>query len=91
MTFIFLRTFDTIASPIRTVCKYYQYTLNELIAKKVPLMIHQRSFQNLVTGVFKVKIGVPSELLKDVVGIIDIYCNDRNETKGHTFLKMSIQ
>ena len=51
---------------LRVVYKDYNYSFDELLEKDKSLRIHDRNLQKLVTEIFKVKMNLGPELMKEV-------------------------
>ena len=51
---------------LRIIYQDYQSTFSELLAKDNSRTVHQRNLQKLVTELFKVKIGVAPDIMKEI-------------------------
>lgn len=60
------------------LCNDYTFSFTELLPKNNSLTIHQRNLKKLITGIFKVKTGVASEVMKDIFEISNTPYNLRN-------------
>ena len=66
---------------IRLVYKDYTSSFDELLFKNSSFRIHHRSLQKLAIQIFKVKLGIAPDIMKNVSPIIENPYNLRNETK----------
>ena len=65
---------------LRLVYKDNLSNFQELLLKDNSVTIHQRNLRKLVTEIFKVKIEVAPEIMKNVFNIIGSHYNLRNDT-----------
>lgn len=63
---------------MRVVYKDHKSWLHELFEKDDSCKIHEINLQNLVVGIFKVKINLASEIKNDVFEIVKCPCSLRN-------------
>ena len=66
---------------LRLVYKDYTSSFDELLLKDNSFRIHHRNLQKLAIEIFKVKLGIAPQIMKNVFPIIDNPYNLRNETK----------
>ena len=66
---------------LRLVYKDYTSSFDELLLKDNSFSIHYRNLQRLIIEIFTVKLGLASEIMKNVFPIIENPYNLRNETK----------
>ena len=66
---------------LRLVYKDYTRTFDELLLKDNSFRIHHRNLQKLAIEIFKVKLGLASEIMKNIFPIIENPYDLRNETK----------
>ena len=64
---------------LRLIYQDYTSSFKELLLKDSSLTIHQRNLQKLVTELFKVKIGVAPEIMKDIFEINESRYNFRHD------------
>ena len=55
--------------PLLIIYQDYKPSSTDLLAKDNSLTIHHRNLQKLVTEMFKVKVGIEPEILKDIFKI----------------------
>ena len=56
---------------LRIIYQDYTTSFTDLLAKDNSLTTHHRNLQKLVTEMFKVKAGIPLEIMKDILQIED--------------------
>ena len=66
---------------LRLVYKSYTSTFDELLLKDNSFRIHHRNLQKLAIKIFKVKLGLATEIMKNIFPIIENPYNLRNEAK----------
>ena len=66
---------------LRVVYKDYNSSFDELLEKDNSLKIHDRNRQKLVTEIFKVKMNIGPEIMKEVFEIVEGSQALRNEPK----------
>ena len=66
---------------IRLVYKDYTSSFDELLFKDNSFRIHHRNLQKLAIEIFKVKLGIAPDIMKNVFPIIENPYDLRNETK----------
>ena len=66
---------------LRLVYKDYTRTFDELLLKDNSFRIHHRNLQKLAIELLKVKLGLASEIMKNIFPIIENPYDLRNETK----------
>ena len=66
---------------IRLVYKDYTSSFDELLFKDNSFRIHLRNLQKLAIEIFKVKVGIAPDIMKNVFPIIENPYDLRNETK----------
>ena len=66
---------------IRLVYKGYTCSFDELLFKDDYFSIHHRNLLNIAIEIFKVKLGIASDIMKIVFPIIEYPYGLRNETK----------
>ena len=66
---------------LRVVNKDHNSSFNEILGKDNPCKIHDRNLQKLVTEIFKVKMNLASEIMKEIFEIVESPCTLRNELK----------
>ena len=66
---------------LRLVYKGYTSTFDELLHKDNPFRIHHRNLQKLATEIFKGKLGLTPELMKNIFPIVKNPYDLKNETK----------
>ena len=66
---------------LRVVYKDYNSSFDELLEKDNSLRIHDRNLQKLVTEIFKVKMNLGPEIMKEVFEIVEDSHTLRNEIK----------
>ena len=66
---------------LRVVYKDYNSSFDELLEKDNSLRIHDRNLQKLVTEIFKVKMNLGPEIMKEVFEIVEGSHTLRNELK----------
>ena len=66
---------------IRPVYKDYTSSFDELLFKDNSFRIHLRNLQKLAIEIFKVKVGIAPDIMKNVFPIIENPYDLRNETK----------
>ena len=66
---------------LRLVYKDYTSTFDELLLKDNPFRIHHRNLQKLAIEIFKVKLGLAPEIMKNIFPIIENPYDLRSETK----------
>ena len=54
---------------LRLIYQNYTFSFTELLSKDSSLTVHQRKLQKLVTEMFKVKIEIAPEIMKDIFEI----------------------
>ena len=75
------RISSKINSAIRLVYKDYTSSFDELLFKDNSFRIHHRNLQKLAIEIFKVKLGIAPDIMKNVFPIIENPYDLRNETK----------
>ena len=65
----------------RVVYKDHSSSFDELLEKDSSFKIHDRNFQKLVTEIFKVKMNLVPEIMKEVFKIIESPYALRNELR----------
>ena len=66
---------------LRLVYKDYTSTFGELLLKDNSFRIHHRNLQKLAIEIFKVKLGLAPEIMKNVFPVIENPYDLRKETK----------
>ena len=66
---------------LRLVYRDYTSSFDELLPKDNSFRIHHRNLQKLAIEIFKVKLGIAPQIMKNVFPLIDNPYNLRNETK----------
>ena len=66
---------------LRLVYKDYNSSFDELLLRDNSFTIHHRNLQKLAIEIFKIKLGIAPEIMKNVYPIIESPYNVRNETK----------
>ena len=66
---------------LRVVYKDYNSSFDELLEKDSSCKIHDRNFQKLVTEIFKVKMNLVPEIMKEVFKIVESPYALRNELR----------
>ena len=66
---------------LRVVYKDYNSSFDELLEKYNSYKIHSRNFQKLVTEIFKVKMNLSPEIMKEVFEIVEGPHALRNDLK----------
>ena len=66
---------------LRLVCKDCTNTFGELLLKDNSFRIHHRNLQKLALEIFKVKLGLAPEIMKNIFPVIENPYDLRNETK----------
>ena len=69
----FNNTFALIAyiKECRVVCKNHKFSFKKLIEKDDSCKIHESNLQKLVTAIFKVKMNLPPEIIKDSFELVE--------------------
>ena len=65
----------------RVVCKVHSSPFDEILAKDSSCKIHGRNLQKLVTEIFKVKMNLAPEIIKEVFEIVEYPYALRKELK----------
>ena len=76
------RISSKINSAIRLVYKDYTSSFDELLFKDNSFRIHHRNLQKLAIEIFKVKLGIAPDIMKNVFPIIENPYDLRDETLG---------
>ena len=66
---------------LRIVYKDQKSSLDELLKKDDSCKIHDRNLQKLVSEIFKVKMNLAPEIMKEVFEIVEVLYALRNELK----------
>ena len=66
---------------LRIVYKDHKSSLDELLRKDDSCKIHDRNLQKLVSEIFKVKMNLAPEIMKEVFEIVEVLYALRNELK----------
>lgn len=66
---------------LRLVCKDYSSCFDDLLVKDNFFRIQHRNLQELALEIFKVKINIAPEVMKDIFRIVENPYTLRNETK----------
>ena len=66
---------------LRLVCKDYSSCFDDLLVKDNFFKIQHRNLQELALEIFKVKINIAPQVMKDIFQILENWYSLRNETK----------
>ena len=67
--------------PLRAIYRDYNSSFDELLEKDNSYKIHDRNLEKLVAGIFKVKMNLSPEIVKEVFEIVEGPHALRNEPK----------
>ena len=80
---------------LKIVYKDHKSSLDELLKKDDSCKIHDRNLQKLVSEIFKVKMNLAPEIMKEVFEIVEVLYALRNElklkSKKLTLLSMALK